>query len=204
MQPAGYVYRTASVPLVKRAHTDPTAWLGWIPNVMHVIARLAKGERIVSVYPILDGKEYEALIEAPKAFPRRAQVDLSQLSNAELADLVTNMAAVTPGVRLSAAKDPKFSEVTFDSEYEPTCWYAVSPGNSFVYRLTCEYSCHNGASYGLEQKMLDGDMSRAALLGLVSRLKALALKACPKMPVDEEMTPAQQQACSDDECDDCP
>lgn len=72
-------------------------------------------------------------------------------------------------------KDTDFQWIDF-GDREPSETFAVHHDGRIV-RHTCEYSGHNGDSYGDEYEELTGDKAQKALDGLVGRLEGLAMAA---------------------------
>ncbi len=72
-------------------------------------------------------------------------------------------------------EDPQFHVISFDDDYEPgkTLYVAARGG---VVRHTCEYSHHNGDSYGHEEKACTPKECLAELRCLRDRLVEMALK----------------------------
>ena len=72
-------------------------------------------------------------------------------------------------------KDPRFQVVDFGDREPSETLYVSERGG--VVRHTCEYSGHNGDSYGDEERALPAQECRDRLRGLHARLTEMAVKA---------------------------
>ncbi len=73
------------------------------------------------------------------------------------------------------SKDPQFLVIRFDEDYEPGKTLYVAARGSVV-RHTCEYSYHNGDSYGHEEDACSPEECLDELRYLRDRLIKMALK----------------------------
>lgn len=74
-------------------------------------------------------------------------------------------------------RDPDFTVISMTDDYEPSSTLYVSAAG-MVIRHTCEYSHHNGDSYGNEEELLVPAEAYDAMKALLDRLvtKAVAIE----------------------------